>query len=203
MKAKSAVILALHLALWALVGAKEARKDANSLENFEGKLIEEMDELEGKERIEIYGDMITLDKLADVRDEETVENDEDPIVSRVTRFLRNRRLQLNLPEDGSSADIFGRALGQRNVDVGFRALTEGASEGKSFGHRKPGVPLRRIRENEKRRRDPPKWATALSVLMVFRVSGTATGRRRRRRTLNESVWCRRKSSRRRMSIRAS
>lgn len=122
-------MLALQLA--ALMAAAEpSREDRNSLEYVEGKLTKAMDELNRRDTIGIYGDIITIEKIADEGGEQPSEESADPLVSRIETFLRNRKIQINLPNDSSTAGLFGRALGRRSIDVELRGLTQGASEGK-------------------------------------------------------------------------
>lgn len=124
------VMLALQLAAL-IVTAEPSREDGNSLEHVEGKLTKAMDELNRRDTIGIYGDVITIEKVAeDSEEERPLKESADPLVSRIERFLRTRKIQINLPDDSSTAGLFGRALGRRSIDVGLRSLTRGASEGK-------------------------------------------------------------------------
>ncbi|EZA55598.1 hypothetical protein DMN91_008640 [Ooceraea biroi] len=118
------------LALVTLVTANPSREDGNSLEYLEGKLTRAMDELNGKGTIDIYGDMITLEKVQ-VEDRELSEDSADPLVSRIEKFLRSRKIEINLPDDTSTAGLFGRALGQRNIDIELRSLAQGTSEART------------------------------------------------------------------------
>jgi len=117
------------LALLTLVTGDASREGGNSKEQLEGKLIRVMDELDAKDSIGIYGDIVTLDKV-EAESEESSEESEDPLVSRIERFLRTRKLEVNLPDDTSTAGLFGRALGQRSIDIKLRSLARGTSEGK-------------------------------------------------------------------------
>lgn len=116
----------------ALASPKKVQAE-DSVEFMESKLNRAMDELNKKERIGIYGDMITLEKVeieeADGEDKSRAES--DPLLARVDEFLRCRKLQIRLPSDGSAADMFGRALGERNIDFELRGLTGGASQGEN------------------------------------------------------------------------
>lgn len=105
-----------------------AEQVGNSLEHLEGKLTRAMDELNGKGTIGIYGDMVSLEKVAE--NAEPSQESADPLVSKIERFLRTRKVQINLPDDTSTAGLFGRALGQRNIDIELRSLARGTSEGK-------------------------------------------------------------------------
>mgnify|MGYP004574966423 CR=1 FL=1 len=100
-------------------------EDAKSAEI---RLTETMDELNKRDTIKIYGDMITLEKVEFAEDAGRAS--QDPLVSKIEEFLRSRRIHVRLPNDGSSADMFGRALGQKDVAIELRSLTTGASEGK-------------------------------------------------------------------------
>ena len=105
-------------------------EDARSAEI---RLTETMDELNRRDTIKIYGDMITLEKVEFAEDEETAGRaSQDPLVSKIEEFLRSRRIHVRLPSDGSSVDMFGRALGQKDVAIELRSLTTGASEGKIY-----------------------------------------------------------------------
>lgn len=126
MKTKVIIILALQLVTLAI--ANSNAEDGNSLEHLEGKLARAMDELNGKDTIGIYGDVITLEKVAE--DGKLLDESTDPLVSRIEKFLRTRKIQINLPDDTSTVGLFGRALGQTNIDVELKSLTHGASEGK-------------------------------------------------------------------------
>lgn len=104
-------------------------EDGTVMGLMETKMTRAMDELNRKDSIGIYGDMVTLEKVDVDEDTEIGRVSEDPLVSRIEKFLRTRRLQVHLPNDGSAADVFGRALGQKDVGVELRGLTTGASEG--------------------------------------------------------------------------
>lgn len=127
MKTRAIVFLALKLATLAM--ADPSPGDGNSLEELEGKLTRAMDELNGKDTIGIYGDMITLERVADDDAQSSIES-ADPLVGRIERFLNARKIQISLPNDGTTAGLLGRALGQRSIDIELRSLTQGASEGK-------------------------------------------------------------------------
>ncbi|XP_076241722.1 DUF1676 domain-containing protein Osi15 [Calliopsis andreniformis] len=119
--------LLIALALAALVAAE----DATTLEQMESRLTRAMDDLNRKDTLQIYGDMITLEKVNVEENAEVGRSSEDPLVSRIEKFLRTRRIQVHLPSDGSSADLFGRALGQKDVGVELRGLATGASEART------------------------------------------------------------------------
>lgn len=125
---KTKVIILLALQLLTLVIGDPSQEDGNSLEHLEGKLTRSMDEINRKDIIDIYGDMVTLEKVAE--NEEPSEESADPLVSRIEKFLRTRKIQINLPNDASTAGLFARALGQKNIDIDLRSLARGTSEGK-------------------------------------------------------------------------
>lgn len=118
------LIAILALFSIAIVAAEDAR-------SVEISLTKTMDELNKRDTIKIYGDMITLEKVDIVEDEEAARASQDPLVSKIEQFLRNRKIHVHLPSDGSSADMFGRAMGQKDMEIGLRGLTTGASEGKN------------------------------------------------------------------------
>ncbi|KAK1122772.1 hypothetical protein K0M31_009214 [Melipona bicolor] len=105
---------------------------AENARSAEIRLTETMDELNKRDTIKIYGDMITLEKVEFAEDEETAGRaSRDPLVSKIEEFLRCRRIHVRLPSDGSSADMFGRALGRKDVAIELRSLTTGASEART------------------------------------------------------------------------
>ncbi|KYN39957.1 hypothetical protein ALC56_05725 [Trachymyrmex septentrionalis] len=126
---KTKVIILLALQLLTLVIAGSGQEDGNSLEQLEEKLMKTMDEINRKDIIDVYGDIITLEKVA--KDEKPSEESADPLVSRIEKFLRSRKIQINLPNDASTAGLFARALGQRNIDIELRSLTRGTSEART------------------------------------------------------------------------
>lgn len=138
---KTKVIVVLTLQLVSLVIADPSREDGNSLQHLEGKLVRAMDELNGKDTIGIYGDMVTIERVAD--DAQSSEESADPLVSRIEKFFKTRKIQISLPDDSSTAGLFGRALGQRNIDIELRSLTQGASEGKTMRQKKIVVTFER------------------------------------------------------------
>lgn len=110
-----------------------ASPTSSELERFEAKLASVMDGLNQKDSIGIYGNMISLEKMAVEEDrDDGREADVDPLMKRIDEFLRIRRLQIRFPSDGSSADYFSRALGEKSVDFELRGLIHGASEGENF-----------------------------------------------------------------------
>ncbi|XP_029050013.1 uncharacterized protein LOC114879348 [Osmia bicornis bicornis] len=121
------LLIALTLNLLAFVVAE----DATALEQMENKLSRAMDNLNRMDTIKIYGDMITLEKMHVDEEVETARSSQDPLVSRIEQFFRSRRIQLHLPNDGTSADMFGRALGQKDMGVELKGLTKGASEART------------------------------------------------------------------------
>ncbi|EGI57643.1 PREDICTED: uncharacterized protein LOC105153525 [Acromyrmex echinatior] len=126
---KIKVIILLALQLLTLVIADSDQEVGNSLEHLEGKLTKAMDEINRKDIIDVYGDVITLEKVAE--DGELSEESTDPLVSRIEKFLRSRKVQINLPNDASTAGLFARALGQRNIDIELRSLARGTSEART------------------------------------------------------------------------
>lgn len=90
-----------------------------------------MEELNEQDRISIFGDMVTLEKVKveENNQEENSNVERDPLIAKIDEFFRSRKLRIQLPNDGSSVDLFGRALGQKNFDVQLSGLTSGASEG--------------------------------------------------------------------------
>ncbi|XP_014212831.1 uncharacterized protein LOC106642533 [Copidosoma floridanum] len=103
----------------------------SNAEKFEGKLVSLVDELNQKETIGLYGNVVTLERSAVPRGGEVDQSEVDPLVRRIDEFLRSRRLQIRFPSDGSSADYFGRALGQKDVNFELRGLVHGASEART------------------------------------------------------------------------
>ncbi|XP_077271607.1 DUF1676 domain-containing protein Osi15 [Temnothorax americanus] len=126
---KTKVIILLALQLLTLVIGEPSQEDGNSLEHLEAKLTRAMDEFDRKDIIDIYGNMVTLEKV--VGDGEPSEESADPLVSRIEKFLRTRKIQINLPNDASTAGLFARALGQRNIDIDLRSLARGTSEART------------------------------------------------------------------------
>ncbi|XP_072748680.1 uncharacterized protein Osi15 [Anoplolepis gracilipes] len=126
---KTRVIILLALQLVTLVVTEPIQENGNSLEHLEGKLTRAMDELNKKNIIDIYGDMVTLRKIPD--DGNSSQESADPLVSRIEKFLKTRRIEINFPNDASTAGLFGRALGQKNIDIELKSLTSGASEART------------------------------------------------------------------------
>ncbi|CAL7938075.1 unnamed protein product [Xylocopa violacea] len=123
------MIVKLLLAIFALQSiAYVASEDDGSVET---RLTRAMDDLNRRGTIKIYGDMITLEKVHVEEEDESGRASEDPLVNKIEQFFKTRRIQLHLPNDGSSADMFGRALGQKEIGVELRALTTGASEART------------------------------------------------------------------------
>lgn len=125
MKPFNAVLFAA-LSLVCVVVAEDPR-------NVEIRLTRAMDELNKRDTVNIYGDMITLEKVhVDDEEEGSARKSEDPLIGQIERFLNSRRIRVRLPNDGSSADMFGRALGRKDMGVELRALITGASEGENY-----------------------------------------------------------------------
>ncbi|XP_029160722.1 uncharacterized protein LOC114932603 [Nylanderia fulva] len=126
---KTKVIILLTLQLVTLVVTNPNQENGNSLENLEEKLTRAMDEFNRKDTIDIYGDMVTLRKVPE--DGNLSQQSPDPLVSRIEKFLQTRKIHINLPDDASTIGLFGRALGQKNIDIELRSLTNGASEART------------------------------------------------------------------------
>lgn len=124
--------IALITVSLALVNADPKKACENDLRCAEDKLTHVMDKINEKDVIQIYGDMITLEKVSVESAEVSPTEETDPLLSRVDRFLRSHKIQFSFPSDGSSADLFGRALGQKNVQFELKSLAQDASEGKIF-----------------------------------------------------------------------
>ncbi|XP_046621005.1 uncharacterized protein LOC124305510 [Neodiprion virginianus] len=122
--------IALLTVSLALVNAETKKECENDMRCAEDKLTRVMDQLNGEDTIRIYGDMITLEKIP-VDASEVSQYETDPLLSSVDRFLQSRKIHLSFPHDGSSADLFGRALGEKDVQLELRSFTQGASEGRS------------------------------------------------------------------------
>ena len=124
------LVISLFLGAMVMASPTKIQDQANSLEQMESKLTEEMDQLNQQESIGIYGNMICLEKVS-VEEEDLAEvnAEKDPLVRRIDEFLRSRKIQIKIPNDGSPADFFGRALGEKNIEFELRGLTHGASEG--------------------------------------------------------------------------
>nr|XP_033340726.1 uncharacterized protein LOC117228825 [Megalopta genalis] len=105
--------------------------DGSSAGQMETKLTRAMDDLNRMDTIKIFGDMVSLEKVDLDEDPELARTSEDPLVSRIEKFLRTRKIQIRFPDDGSSADMFGRALGQKEVGMELKGLTTGASEART------------------------------------------------------------------------
>ncbi|XP_017891461.1 uncharacterized protein LOC108631807 [Ceratina calcarata] len=118
------VIASVAIFAIAFVAAEDAR-------SAEIDLTKTMDDLNRKDTIQIYGDMITLEKMHVEQEYDVGRSSEDPLVNKIEQFLRSRRIHVHLPSDGSSVDMLGRALGRKDVDVELRALTTGASEART------------------------------------------------------------------------
>ncbi|XP_076759075.1 DUF1676 domain-containing protein Osi15 [Xylocopa sonorina] len=123
------MIVKLLLVIFAVQSIAYAAEDDGTVET---RLTRAMDDLNRRGTIKIYGDMITLEKVhVQEEEDESARASGDPLVNKIEQFFRTRRIQLHLPNDGSSADMFGRALGQKEMGVELRALTTGASEART------------------------------------------------------------------------
>lgn len=127
MKRYNAILSVTLLLSLVCVAIAQDPRDAEE----EIRLTRAMDELNKRDTINIYGDMITLEKVAS-DEEEGRSKSEDPLIGQIERFLNTRRIRFHLPNDGSSADMFGRALGRKDVGVELRGLITGASEGENY-----------------------------------------------------------------------
>ncbi|XP_011505147.1 PREDICTED: uncharacterized protein LOC105367970 [Ceratosolen solmsi marchali] len=88
-----------------------------------------IDGLNERGSIPIYGNMISIEKVAaETRMIEDNQEVTDPLIKKIDKFLNSRKLHIKFPNDGSSADYFGRALGEKNFNFEFKELTRGASE---------------------------------------------------------------------------
>lgn len=127
MKAK--IIVFLQLLAIVVGNPQRVSQDDDNVEHLEMKLVRAMDALNEKDNIDIYGNMITLQKVAVKEDSIETKKNADPLVDRIERFLKTRKIHIDFPNDESSVDLFGRALGQKNVDIKLESLVYGASEG--------------------------------------------------------------------------
>lgn len=125
---KKTVLLILFIATFA--HGNPLVNDDEGVHNIEITMIRKMDELKKLPSIKIYEDIVTIEKLDDDKIIQTSdEHLEDPLIERINNFLNTRKIQIRLPNDGSTADLFGRALGKKNIDIQLNSLTRGASEG--------------------------------------------------------------------------
>ncbi|XP_043497056.1 uncharacterized protein LOC122520833 [Polistes fuscatus] len=130
MKAK--VIIFFQLLTIVLGNPQRITNDDDNVEHLEMKLTKAMDALNEKDNIDIYGNMITLQKVAAEEDSSEIKKDiVDPLVDRIERFFATRKIHINFPNDGSSADFFGRALGSKNIDIELKSLARGSSEART------------------------------------------------------------------------
>lgn len=120
------------LCLVALALGNPTAQDDLRLDDMETKMIRKMDELKKTHSIRVFGDIVTLEKLDDSEVEQRAIQGEDPLLASVDNFFNSRKIHIQLPSDGSSADFLGRALGQKNIDIELKSLTHGASEGKTL-----------------------------------------------------------------------
>ncbi|KAI4495756.1 hypothetical protein M0802_008379 [Mischocyttarus mexicanus] len=126
MTMKVKIIVFLQLLYIVLGNPQRISKDDDNVEHLEMKLTKAMDALNDKDNIDIYGNMITLQKVAVTENDSSNINqkDVDPLVDRIERFFATRKIHINFPNDGSSADAFGRALGQKDVDIELKTRTK-------------------------------------------------------------------------------
>ncbi|XP_015173228.1 PREDICTED: uncharacterized protein LOC107064732 [Polistes dominula] len=129
---KTKVIILLQLLTIVLGNPQRISNDDDNVEHLEMKLTKAMDALNEKDNIDIYGNIVTLQKVAVEEDSGEMKKDvDDPLVERIERFFATRKIHINFPNDGSSADFFGRALGQKDVDIELKSLARGASEART------------------------------------------------------------------------
>lgn len=129
MTMKAKIIVFLQLLAIVVGNPQRVSQDDDNVEHLEMKLVRAMDALNEKDNIDIYGNMITLQKVAVKEDSIETKKNADPLVDRIERFLKTRKIHIDFPNDESSVDLFGRALGQKNVDIKLESLVYGASEG--------------------------------------------------------------------------
>ncbi|XP_058793716.1 uncharacterized protein LOC131665674 [Phymastichus coffea] len=100
-------------------------------DNYKANILSVMDSLNRKDSIDIFGNIVRLEKTEAEEASEARQVETDPLLKRIDEFLRTRRLQIKFPDDGSSADYFGRALGEKNYNFELRELIHGASEART------------------------------------------------------------------------
>ncbi|XP_012287516.1 uncharacterized protein LOC105703598 [Orussus abietinus] len=103
----------------------------DALARFESQLARSLEEVNAKDSIGIFGDMVTLEKVPVKSDGEIADPEKDPLIRKVEDFFRSRRIRVSLPDDGSSADLLGRALGEKDFEVELGGLARGASEART------------------------------------------------------------------------
>ncbi|XP_043686859.1 uncharacterized protein LOC122638165 [Vespula pensylvanica] len=131
MTMKAKIIVFLQLLAIVVGNPQRVSQDDDNVEHLEMKLVRAMDTLNEKDNIDIYGNMITLQKVAVKEDSIETKKNADPLVDRIERFLKTRKIHIDFPNDESSVDLFGRALGQKNVDIKLESLVYGASEART------------------------------------------------------------------------
>jgi hypothetical protein len=103
------------------------------MKELEDKLTLILHGLNKKNSIPIYGNTISLEKIdAETRMIQDNQEETDPLLRNIHQFLKSRKLQIRFPSDGSSADYFGRVLGEKNFNFELKDLTNGSSERKRF-----------------------------------------------------------------------
>lgn len=131
MTSRGIIVFCCCLVVPGLANPMMAREAESEVDRFEARLASIMDSLNQKDTIGLYGNMVTLERVAvEEQRSTTEETEDDPLMRRIDDFLRSHKLQISFPSDGSSADLFGRALGEKNVGFELRGLIQGASEGK-------------------------------------------------------------------------
>ncbi|OXU30502.1 hypothetical protein TSAR_011539 [Trichomalopsis sarcophagae] len=132
MTSRGIIVICCCLVVPGLANPMMARQAESEVDRFEARLASIMDSLNEKDTIGLYGDMVTLERVAvEEQRSATEEAEDDPLMRRIDDFLRSHKLQISFPSDGSSADLFGRALGEKNVGFELRGLIQGASEGRT------------------------------------------------------------------------
>ena len=115
---------------------KTVDNSQSDITNYEEKLSCIMDDLNRRDSIGIVDKIVSLEKISDPKEKENITNSDketDPLIRRIDEFFKSRRLQITLPTDGSSADYFGRALGEKNFKFELKNLIHGGSERKQLG----------------------------------------------------------------------
>ncbi|XP_043472568.1 uncharacterized protein LOC122505157 [Leptopilina heterotoma] len=129
------LVIFLCLGTTIVFGNPVKNVNTKNLELMETKLRDELDELNKQESINIYGNIISLEKISIDEEEKKELNLEngtsDPLVRRIDEFLKCRKIQVSFPHDGSSADFLGRAIGERNIEFQLRELTHNSFEART------------------------------------------------------------------------
>lgn len=111
---------------------KIVKSDDDETWRLETKLIKLVKDLNEEKSIEIYKDVIWVEKMNESRKSfEDGNEKQDELLARIDEFLRSHEIKIRLPNDGSSADMFGRALGKKNFDIELKSTTSGDFEGEN------------------------------------------------------------------------